>query len=447
MRMKKLGTAIAAGAAVAIAAGCSSGSGTAQSGKPTVTVWTWAQNSSMAAAAYAKAHPNVKVEISNVGSGGTEYTKLSTALAAGSGAPCIAQVEYDHLPAFEAKPGLLDLSQYGANKYKGDYPSWVWDLVSKSSTVYGIPQDIGPVGYAYRPDIFSKYHLTVPKTWAEFATDAVTLHKDNPKMYLTYYATDDSELNGLTSQAGGQMFSQHGNAWTVQLSNPASQKVMAMWGKLIKEGAIPVENLGTPASGKAISSGEFASYVEAAWDPTYLGSFMVGSSVKQSMIMTQLPQWTASGTPASFDWGGSSYAMTNQCPAADRAAAVAFAGWLFTSQPGLSVSQGNGNLKPGTSGAGMGLFDAATNRASVASFNQHPAEFTAQSNVFNLFNTYSAQVPTGFVWSPFENYVSDVWPTLLTSATSGKITFSQALNQLQSQVVTYAKQQGYSVTG
>ena len=94
----------------------------------------------------------------------------------------------------------------------------------------------------------------MPKTWAQFATEAVTLHKDNPSMYMTYYGNDDATLQGLTSQAGGQMFQQSGSSWKVELNNPYSQKVMAFWGQLIKEGAIPVESLGSPAYGKAIAS-------------------------------------------------------------------------------------------------------------------------------------------------------------------------------------------------
>jgi multiple sugar transport system substrate-binding protein len=217
------------------------------SGVTTITDWSWVPNGQMGVAGFEKVDPSVHIDLTDVGAGSSEYTKLSTAIAAGSGAPCIAQVEYDHLPAYEAKPGLVNIAQYGASQYKSAFPGWVWQLMSNGSAVYALGQDIGPVGFAYRPAIFTKYHLAVPKTWAQFGAEAVTLHKDNPNMYMTYFGNDDATMQGLTSQAGGQMFQENGSSWKVELNNPSSQKVMSFWGNLIKEGVIPVESHGRGA--------------------------------------------------------------------------------------------------------------------------------------------------------------------------------------------------------
>ena len=75
-----------------------------------ITDWSWVPNGQMGVAGFEKVDPSVHIDLTNVGAGSAEYTKLSTALAAGSGAPCIAQVEYDHLPAYEAKPGLVNIA-------------------------------------------------------------------------------------------------------------------------------------------------------------------------------------------------------------------------------------------------------------------------------------------------------------------------------------------------
>jgi multiple sugar transport system substrate-binding protein len=452
-RNSKLIAAVATAGALLLGACGSSGTGSAGTGgssgsstqKVSFTEWTWANNSQMGVTAYEKLHPNVHIDLTDVGGGSGEYTKLTTALSAGSGAPCLVQVEYDQLPSFESRPGLVNIAQY-VSSYAKDFPKWVWAQVTKGSAVYGVPNDIGPVAYAYRPSIFTKYKLPIPKTWAQFATDAVTLHKDNPKMYLTYLGNDDSTLQGLTWQAGAQTFSESGGDWKVMLKNPTSEKVLAMWGALVKEGAIPIETLGSPAYGKAIASGEFASYVEAAWDPNYLGTFMVGAPVQQQMLLTQLPQWSTSGPPKSYNFGGSSLAVTNQCK--DPAAAAAFAAWEFTSKAGQEISQGNGTLKPAQKGAGMGLFDAASTRASVSSFSDQTfSQFPGEKNLFQLFSKYSGEVESGFVWSPFETYIADTWPSLADNAAAGKTSFVDALSTLQSDTVTYAKQQGYKVSG
>ena len=46
--------------------------------------------------------------------------------------------------------------------------------------IYGTPQDSGAATMVYRKDVFDKYKLTVPKTWAEFETQANKLHAADP---------------------------------------------------------------------------------------------------------------------------------------------------------------------------------------------------------------------------------------------------------------------------
>ena len=98
------------------------------------------------------------------GSGGTFYSKLTTALAASTG-PCVTQVELDHLPQFTQAHDLVNIAQYDA-KYSTDFPSWVWREVSQGSALYAMPEDIGPMGLMYQPGVLKKYHLPVPTTWA-----------------------------------------------------------------------------------------------------------------------------------------------------------------------------------------------------------------------------------------------------------------------------------------
>jgi len=146
-----------------VLAACGGSTGSAPSSGPvTLTFWTWVPNIQQEIDLFEQSHPNIKIKLVNAGQGGPEYTKLRTALKAGSGAPDIVQIELQYLPTFELANGLVDLSQYGANDLKNDYVSWVWNQVSQGSKVYAIPQDSGPMGLLYRADIFQQYHLPVP---------------------------------------------------------------------------------------------------------------------------------------------------------------------------------------------------------------------------------------------------------------------------------------------
>ena len=143
-------------------AACGGSAAPTSNGPVTLTFWSWVPNIQNQINLFEQSHPNIKIKLVNAGQGGPEYTKLRTALKAGSGAPDIVQIELQYLPTFELANGLVDLSQYGANDLKNDYVSWVWNQVSQGSKVYAIPQDSGPMGLVYRADLFQQYHLPVP---------------------------------------------------------------------------------------------------------------------------------------------------------------------------------------------------------------------------------------------------------------------------------------------
>ena len=72
--------------------------GAAQSSGPvTLTFWTWVPNIQSEATLFEQTHPNIKIKIVNAGQDAPEYTKLRTALKAGSGAPDVVQIEYQYL--------------------------------------------------------------------------------------------------------------------------------------------------------------------------------------------------------------------------------------------------------------------------------------------------------------------------------------------------------------
>jgi multiple sugar transport system substrate-binding protein len=63
-----------------------------------------------------------------------------------------------------------------------------------------------------------------------------------------------------------------------------------------------------------------------------------------------------------------------------------------------------------------------------------------------VFAQSSQNVITTFQWSPFQDYVYTQLQNQLASAVSGKITFTQALQNTQNSVVSYAQAQGFTVS-
>ena len=142
------------------------GANCASSSAVKITFWAWVPGLGRAVDAFNKTHPGICVTQEDVGAGDPEYVAITNALKAGSGAPDVAEVEYDELPSFEVTKSVDNLVPYGANNYKSDFVPWAWQEVSQGSAVYAIPGDAGPMAFYYNSALLAKYQITPPTTWA-----------------------------------------------------------------------------------------------------------------------------------------------------------------------------------------------------------------------------------------------------------------------------------------
>jgi multiple sugar transport system substrate-binding protein len=412
------------------ACGGSSGTGNSSSTGPvTLTFWSWLPNLQNEVDLFEKSHPNIKIKLENPAKSSTEYTKLQTALKAGSGAPDVVQLELSHLPEFILTGKLVDLSQYGASDVKSDYVSWSWSQVSQGSKVYAIPQDSGPMGMLYRTDIFKQYHLSVPKTWDEFAQDARTLHKANPKIYLTDFPpTDSGPFDGLTAQAGSRPFKVNGTNIGVSLDDAAALKVANYWNGLINDKAVASAPDFTNDWYAGLGNGTYATWLTGAWGPTFLSGVAAKSSGKWGVA--PLPQWNA-GEQVSANFGGSADAVTTQSQHPKEA--TEFATWLNHDKSSTLMLVQKQSLFP--------VLNSTLNDPAIDT----PSAFFGGQKVVEVFSASSKQIDTTYQWSPFQSYVDNELQNQMGVAVSGKISFEQALHNLQNSTVNYAKNQGFTV--
>src|SRR5437868_3567581 len=106
---------------VGVLAACGGGSASPSNGPVTLTFWTWVPNIQNEINLFEQSHPNIKIKLVNAGQGTPEYTKLRTALKAGTGAPDVVQLEFQFLPTFVLTGKLVDLAPYGAKDLQNDY--------------------------------------------------------------------------------------------------------------------------------------------------------------------------------------------------------------------------------------------------------------------------------------------------------------------------------------
>src|SRR5947208_6185692 len=197
----------------------SSGSSSTSSGPVKLTFWAWVTGVDKSVALWNSTHPNIQATLANVGSSTTEYDKLFTAIKANN-EPDLAQVEFQFLPTFETTGSLVDLAPYGAASVKDQFVPYTWSQVLLGNSIYAIPQDTGPMAMFYRADIFKKYNIPVPTTWAQYADDAAKLHAANPSVYITDFPPKSAGwFTGLVWQAGGHLFGINGQSWKVSINN------------------------------------------------------------------------------------------------------------------------------------------------------------------------------------------------------------------------------------
>jgi multiple sugar transport system substrate-binding protein len=432
-RRRSLRLLSAAAVLVLGTAGCS-GSGASQSSGPvTLTFWTWVPHISKEISLFERTHPGIKVKVVDAGQGAAEYQKLRIAYKAGSGAPDDAQIEYQTLPSFEITNDLADLVPYGANKIKNDFVGWTWQQVSSGGKVYAIPQDTGPMGLLYRKDIFTRYGIQVPRTWAQFAAAAAKLHAANPKIFMTNLPPDDpGEINGLFWQAGSRPFSIQGHAkLSVAINDQPAMRVASYWQQLTQASLISTDPDFTSQWYSGLATGRYATWITAAWGPLFLSGS--AKNTAGDWRVAPLPQWTA-GQNVSANWGGSTTAVSRQSQHPQQAAELAM--WLNHDPQSTRMLADTQSLYP-----------SLKSLLASSSFKARAPAFYGGQHVNSLFAQISGTVPANFQWSPFQDYAYSEFTDVLGKAMTSRGSWTAALTTLQGTVTRYAKSQGFAVTG
>ena len=397
-----------------------------------LTFWTWVPDIAQEVALFERKYPAVKVKVVNAGQGAPEYTKLRTALQAGTGSPDVAQIEFQYIPTFTITDSLLDLRPYGAAALKDKFVDWTWAQVSgPSGEVWAIPQDTGPLGMLYRKDIFDQYGIQAPATWDEFAAAARKLHAANPEVYLTNFSSSQpAAWHGLLWQAGGKPYVKSGKSTiAIHVNDATSKKLAAYWGGLANEGVVGVEPDFTDPWFAALNSGKYATWLTAAWGPVFLSGSAKSTSGKWRAA--PLPQWDAS-KPQSGNWGGSTSAVIKSTK--NPIAAAVFAQFLNTDPDSTKRFATKQFLFPATKAL----------LADPAYVGDTPAFYGGQK-VNEVFAGISRTVNTTFQWPPFLDRVEADFKETVGKSLTDKTDAVTALDEWQTRITTFAKGQGFTV--
>jgi multiple sugar transport system substrate-binding protein len=423
--------AVAATAALAMA-GCSSPSSSAtqqqSSGPVTVNYWGWVPDMQEVVATWNKENPDIQVKYTEITSN-TATTKFQAAVQAGN-APCLGQVSYDDLLSYVAD-GLLQNVTSEAKQYQSQFVNWTWSQVSPQGTTYAIPQDTGPVVLYYRADLFKKYGITAPTTWAQYAADALKVHKEAPSVVLGTLSPDDADMfQAFAWQNKADWWGVSGNSWVVSINSSQSQQVATYWQQLINQGAVKIADRWAPTFYQDMNDGSVIAYVGAAWNASLIQQNVKGGAGQWRVA--QMPVWNASD-PATANSGGSSVAVFKGCQ--DTSAALKFADWLDTSQQSMDVL---------ASPSGGGLYPASLAAQGYAVVNSDVAYYGGE-NIYQQFRTSASRVNTSWDWGPVQAQVYTSVGTEIGDVANKQTTLPEALGIIQGGAISDAKAKGISV--
>lgn len=395
----------------------------------TLTYWSWLNKEHLDSivAEFQKKYPAITVKFENPAPTGQQGQFLRTALEAGTGIPDLVQFSGD-FSSFVLSGDLLDLTPYGAKKVEDEFLPSAWESVVVGDGIYGIPQDLGPIGVLYRQDLLEAAGITeLPTTWQEFADVAEEYHNATGQ-YLTNISA--LELGILMSQVGDQQYQWDGGEdITIAIDTPEHREVMAYAQDLIDRGIVATDAEFTDSYYQGMVNGKYASWIIAAWGPTFLQG--VASSTAGSWEASALPQWEGLDE-RNPTIGGSQIGVTAKSSHPIQAAV--FAQWLNTDPAATTVLTNN-----------LALFPATFQQTADTAWLDREDPFFGGQKV-NALWAEIAEKSTATKESPLGSYVNQALQDTVSVALANGAPFEPAYAELQRKIVEYATSQGFTVT-
>jgi raffinose/stachyose/melibiose transport system substrate-binding protein len=292
---------------------------------------------------YQAAYPNVTV-VREAKTLDDLKATLPLAMSSPEG-PCISMVNQGQsdMGAFVAAGLLLPLDKYAKSfGWYVNFPvglaalnSWTEDGKKMGTgALYGLPTNAEIVGVYYRKDLFAKYGLAVPQTYAEFEGLMKTL-KEKGETPLVYGGLDGWPAIHLYSEIQNAALAER--KWydsfmfttgDVTFENPANLEAAKKLQAWVEAGYLTkgFEGIGYDDSWQLFSSGQGAMMLTGNW----LSADLLAGPNGANLGFFLVPPLESGGYKLSVGGAGSGYAISAKCPYPDQAAE--YINYLFSDE-------------------------------------------------------------------------------------------------------------------
>ncbi|MHB1496414.1 MAG: ABC transporter substrate-binding protein [Acidimicrobiales bacterium] len=258
--------------------------------------------------AFEKANPNIHVKLETAPtSTDTNRADLVTTISGGAKSPDVFMGDVIWPGQFGAHNLALDLSKYEPKSFFNRFAPGLVAGASYKGQVYGAPffQDQGFL--YYRKDLLAADHMSVPTTWEQLKSDAVTLVKQGKVKYG--FVWEGASYEGGTcdfmeyyADTGGQVL----NATDTKsvLNTAKVTKALAFVRSLVTSGASPaaVDTFQEPQAMDAFQNGQ-AAFLRN-WDYAYAEANAKGMKSAGKVGVAPLPTFAGQSYPGYSTIGG-----------------------------------------------------------------------------------------------------------------------------------------------
>lgn len=218
---------------------------------------------------YMEEHPNVKIEIIEVGWGNIYQKMMSMAQA--DNLPDVVYVGSRWIPVLAEMKSIQPLDPYMNKDKRNDYSKSLLNTAQYKNKQYGLPRAFSTKTLFYRTDLIGE----PPQSWAEVIEISKEIQQENPDMYGfgiagAKHVSTTSQFFNYLFQAGGKVFNEKGEP---VINSKAGVKALQYYVNLYRKHKVvpnPVE-YNREELPNLFATGKIAMFICGPWGKSIIG--------------------------------------------------------------------------------------------------------------------------------------------------------------------------------
>ena len=216
------------------------------------------------------------------------------------------------------------------------------------------------------------------------------------------------------------------------MNDQSSKDVLDYWSGLVSKGLVGTQDQFTPEYIAGVIGGDYATYISAAWAPGYLQGAGVGEGADAGVWATAPAAAVGCRQPGAVNWGGSAFSVTSQAKDPELAAKVAFG--VYADEESLEDGWQNQIIFPLNVNV---LNDPAIRRTGGAVLRRPAGQQGGVRAGGERLQGHDLHAVRSVLLLRAHEQIAAI--------NDGSATGSEAADELQEDVVAYAKEQGFTV--